>query len=530
MKKKSGTPAAYRAIIRDMKSGKDRREIEKELKKLPDPYYISLGLMEIAAILGPRKQGERLAGESITFAVRVDRDWRRAELLGMLCRKIKAWPEGAEKEKIREKMLGPLRKIPQGDSMSDAIRGCSRFLCRSRTAELFTMSAENSIKDAKYVIKTAMEEGGNAKALADLIRGRKERGERAELLGYLHMQAGKHGLSENYLGEAVEDAVGIEGEARIEVFRYLVKQAGNLYELELLAKGIESLGVPEKARITAAIAGRADKIGSGDAAKKWFDDAESLLSAMEKGADRAAIMINLAEGVGRLGETERAERILKGLEADAKGNPGIAKKLCRAMKKLGLKTDICEPAEENGTEESTGQKSRISLVLFNTYEGGGSATHLRAIARAAPLCTAYGLDLVLADFPYTDMEKTAEKVIKETNIGRGGRFLRQMLKDGRIRLMNHDELIPAGICVATTSHPDEGKKIDMADAVRIVEKRQVLIIMGMGKHGLPPEFLKAVPHHLELTGKKIPLETCTAMGIIAERAARAVTELSAKES
>jgi len=530
MKKKSGTPAAYRAIIREMKSGKDRREIEKELKKLPDPYYTSVGLMEIAAILGPRKQGERVAAESLTFAARVDRDWRRAELLGMLCKKIKVWPEGEEKEEIREKILALLRKIPQGESMSDAIRGCSRFLCGSRTEKLFTLSAENSIKDAKYVIKTAMEEEGDASTLANLIRAQKERGGQAELLGYLHMQAGKHGLSENYLEEAIENAVRIEGDRRIEVFRYLVKQAGNLHELELLARGIESLDIPEKARITAAIAGRADKIGSGDSAKKWFDAAESMLSSMEKGAERAAIMINLAEGLGRLGETERAKKILKGLETDAKGNPGIAKKLCRAMKKLGLETGICEAAEENRTEETTGEKSRISLVLFNTYEGGGSATHLRAIARAAPLCTAYGLDLVLADFPYTDMEKTAEKVIKETNIGRGGRFLRQMLKEGRIRLMDHDELIPSGICVATTSHPDDGKKIDMADAVRIAEKRQVLIIMGMGKHGLPSEFLKVVPHHMELTGKKIPLETCTAMGIIAERAARTVTELSTKES
>ena len=518
--KKVKTPAAYRAIIRDMKSGKDRREIEKELKKLPDPYYTSLGLMEIAAALGPGKQGERTAGESLTLAARVDRDWRRAELLGMLCKKLRVWPDGEEKERIGDKMLSLIQKIPPGDSVSEAVKGCSAFLCTGKTAELFAAAVKNSVKDAKYVIKTGMDEGVDAGILANLIREQKDSARRAELLGYLHMQAAKQGRTEKFLGEAVENAAAVDGDARFELFRYLVKQAGTIGELEMIAKGAESLNPPEKARILTAVAGRADKLGSREAAKKWFDDAESLLSTMDKGADRAAIMINLAEGLGRLGETGRAESILNGIEANAAENPGIAKKLCRAMKKLGLEAKICESAKENKDRDKAPimEKSGISLVLFNTYEGGGSATHLRAIARAAPLCMAYNLDLVLADFPYKDMEKTVEKVIRETNIGRGGKYLRQMAGDGRIRPVNHDELIPSGICVATTSHPDEKKKIDMKDVVKITEKRQVLIIMGMGKHGLPPEFLKSVPYHMELTGKNIPLETCTVMGIIAERA------------
>jgi hypothetical protein len=41
--------------------------------------------------------------------------------------------------------------------------------------------------------------------------------------------------------------------------------------------------------------------------------------------------------------------------------------------------------------------------------------------------------------------------------------------------------------------------------------------MGLGKSGLPQSLLNQVQYHLELTGNNIPLETCTAMGVIAQQ-------------
>ena len=513
MKKKSGTPSAYRAIIRDLKSGGERRDAERRLKKLPDPYYTSLGLMEIASL--ERKERAELARQSLTHAARVDRGWRRAELLGMLCRKVKGWPEGKDKDEIRDGITDILKDIPEGDPMSEAVKGCSSLLCTGDVGQIFGIAAGNSLKDAKQVIKTALEAGQGPEKLAGLIRNMEKR-DSAELLGYLHMQSVKQGRPERFMEEAVKYAAGVTEDGRVEVFRYLVKQAGSIDDLKLIESGAEGLPLPERARILGGIAGRADRLGDRDAARKLFDELEAMLSSME-GVERAAISVNLAEGLGRLGEKERAAGILRGIEEEAKGNPGILKKLCSAMKKLGMESEICIGRHTDRTEKT--ERSGIALALFNTYEGGGSTTHLRAIARAAPLCMAYGLDLVLVDFPYKQMEKTVEKVIKETNIGRGGKYLRQMLNDGRIRLAGHDELLRSGICIATTSRPDAKKSIDMAEAVGISKKRSVCIVMGLGKHGLPPEFLKDAPHHMELTGQNIPLETCTVMGIIAEKVA-----------
>ena len=518
MKKKSRMPAAYRAIMRDMKSGMETGAVEKALRGLADPYYTSLGLMDIAVANGPDNLDERAADDSLTFASMVDRDWRRAELLGMLCKKLRAWPECPAKEKIREKILHLMEDIPE-EARSEAIKNCSSLLCPNRTDELFALAMDNSLKETKHVIKTALENGNDARYLAALIKKIEDGAERAKMLAYLHLQCVKNRKPERFMKEAVESAISIDEEERIEALRYLVKQASNMDDLNTIFRGSKTLKKTDQGRIVAAIAGRADKIGEKERAKEWFDTAESLLSDANR-TDRAAIMINIASGLVRLGEKEKGERILRELETEAGKNPGIARKLCMTLEKLGLNSDIC--SSDKDERDYPTERSGISLVLFNTYEGGGGAAQLRAIARAGPLCIASGLDLVLVEFPYTDLKKTVEKVIKETNIGRGGKYLHQMAQDGRIKLMKKEGLMENGICIATTSHPDERKKIDMKDAVKIARKRPILIIMGLGKHGLPAEFLKSVPYHMELTGKNIPLETCTAMGIIAERIAQTV--------
>jgi uncharacterized protein len=69
-----------------------------------------------------------------------------------------------------------------------------------------------------------------------------------------------------------------------------------------------------------------------------------------------------------------------------------------------------------------------------------------------------------------------------------------------------------GAIVATTPNPDPEKATDFS---RI--GRDPVVIMGLGPEGLPAILLGRVPHHLELTGHGISLETATAMGIIAER-------------
>ena len=42
----------------------------------------------------------------------------------------------------------------------------------------------------------------------------------------------------------------------------------------------------------------------------------------------------------------------------------------------------------------------------------------------------------------------------------------------------------------------------------------VLLLVGLGPHGLPKKIFDIGQHHLDITEKGLSLETCTAMGII----------------
>ena len=173
------------------------------------------------------------------------------------------------------------------------------------------------------------------------------------------------------------------------------------------------------------------------------------------------------------------------------------------------------------------KSSNNILALYDTYEGALKPVHLRSVARAAPLCAAFGLDLALMGFPTENLEDLISKVITETNIGRGGRYLRELVKQGRVVLVACTQKRPPedwsglGLPVATTSHPREEKKVGMAEAVLLAKPKHPLkracLIMGLGRRGLPQSLLDIVPYHLELTGSNVPLETCTVMGVIAQQ-------------
>jgi hypothetical protein len=183
---------------------------------------------------------------------------------------------------------------------------------------------------------------------------------------------------------------------------------------------------------------------------------------------------------------------------------------------------------EKSVDEPVAKPSgkRHVLALYDTYEGGLKEVHLRAIARAAPLCFAFDLDLALMGFPASNVRALAGQAAAETNIGDGGRYLDQLVKEERVQLVSCTTRDPpadwsaVGLPVATTSEPDAAKLVDFPQALaaaRAAGFERVCLVMGLGKRGLPPSLLKAVRHHLELTGKRVSMETATAMGVMAER-------------
>jgi hypothetical protein len=191
------------------------------------------------------------------------------------------------------------------------------------------------------------------------------------------------------------------------------------------------------------------------------------------------------------------------------------------MVKHGLKEqeEIREPSIPDK------RSGRHILALYDTYEGGLKPVHSRAVARAAPLCAAFGLDLALIGFPSDDLERIVGLSEKETNIGKGGTYIRKLHSTDRILLVGCSEKDPPsdwsdlGLPVATTSRPDRMKSIELGRAIEVSRtahpKRRICLIMGLGRKGLPDSLLESVSHHLEITGANIPLETATAMGILA---------------
>ncbi|GAB6103071.1 DUF531 family protein [Thermococcus atlanticus] len=163
----------------------------------------------------------------------------------------------------------------------------------------------------------------------------------------------------------------------------------------------------------------------------------------------------------------------------------------------------------------------LTLALYNSYDPKRlHEAHLRAIARAAPVCRAFNFHLALIGFPIEGSPReVAEGIAGGTTIGEGGRYLLELAEGGRLHLLDFPRRgYPAqfGHVVATTRKPLEEKEISPAEvARRALRGESFFLVVGLGRHGLPKETFKLAEYHLDITdGKRISLETCTAIGVI----------------
>jgi len=72
-----------------------------------------------------------------------------------------------------------------------------------------------------------------------------------------------------------------------------------------------------------------------------------------------------------------------------------------------------------------------------------------------------------------------------------------------------------GAVVVTTSHPAKEKNISVEALSDLInEKKSFLFMIGLGHKGLPEELFDRMQYHLDITGKGVSLETCTAIGAV----------------
>ncbi len=162
----------------------------------------------------------------------------------------------------------------------------------------------------------------------------------------------------------------------------------------------------------------------------------------------------------------------------------------------------------------------LTLGLVNTYDKiKVHEAHYRSIARAAPVAYSFGFNLALFDYPFRMSAGELVGFVKDkTTIGGSGRYLEELFASGRFFVFDLPEkgFQPQfGLVIVTTSHPSKEKQINLKDLAEFVSsKKSFLILIGLGHKGLPQELFDMAHHHLDITSKGVPLETCTAIGAV----------------
>ena len=105
-----------------------------------------------------------------------------------------------------------------------------------------------------------------------------------------------------------------------------------------------------------------------------------------------------------------------------------------------------------------------------------------------------------------------------TSIGDGGQYLIDLAKAGRFSIFDKpNKGFPPqfGEVIVTTRKPDPSKSISPKELASMVKRGQsILLLFGLGPHGLPKEIFKVGKFHLDISGKGYSMETATAIGAV----------------
>lgn len=165
----------------------------------------------------------------------------------------------------------------------------------------------------------------------------------------------------------------------------------------------------------------------------------------------------------------------------------------------------------------------MTLGIMNMYDPKTMREpQRRAIARAGALAAAFEANLALFAFPMPSSVKTPEQLAlwsgEKTTIGQDAEYFQRIAREGRVGLFDAPKAgFPPqlGTPIATTSNPRMGKTLT-ADAIaeRLRGGESMLLVFGLGPHGLPQEIRKACAADFDVTEGGYSLETATALGAV----------------
>jgi hypothetical protein len=166
---------------------------------------------------------------------------------------------------------------------------------------------------------------------------------------------------------------------------------------------------------------------------------------------------------------------------------------------------------------------RVTIGLFNSYDPVRfREAHRRALARAGPLALAFDCNLATFGFPYDKELSTpaeiAAWVSTTTSIGEEGGYLVQLSEKGRFSAFDFPKKgFPPqlGEAIVTTRKPAKDRSVAPEEVRSMLRSgRSVLLVFGLGPHGLPKEVFGLSKKHLDITTRCMSLETCTALGVV----------------
>ncbi|MFA5944186.1 MAG: DUF531 family protein [Candidatus Thermoplasmatota archaeon] len=511
-----------RALIQESRSGAGRpiHDLLDAARSIPDASFSSEALFHLAgdSRLAAGEVGRVLA-ESLHLLNKVERGWRQAEVLEEMVRKAPKLRSDAASAQHVERFLSGLVDVavqmPVGQALSKALQSFAKVAPPARRGELVAKALGNTgfaLQDAKILIDASPE---SRKAILAI----RDSGLRSRLLAHLHIHA-----AAGTMKEALSEAAMVPDQDRVEVYRAIVASIEVPADLDIVHGSLVG-DAQERARLLAALAGRADRLGARATALAWFAEGETQAAAVPDAKARASIRSNLAQGLERAGESARSAALAALAQADKASLAANPSMTTQPPVPSQASTPAPRVASAAHVAASIPPGTRHVLALVDTYEGGLSEVHLRAVARAAPLCDAFGLDLALIGFPTDNLGALLKQAMAETNVGDGGRHIQDLVAGGHVHLVyathrTAPDFASFGHAVATTPDPDAGKAADFMGCItagRSAGAKRLIVLMGLGRKGLPATFLKAAPSHLELTGRNVSLETATAMGVIAER-------------
>jgi hypothetical protein len=168
-------------------------------------------------------------------------------------------------------------------------------------------------------------------------------------------------------------------------------------------------------------------------------------------------------------------------------------------------------------------KGRVTIGLYNSYDPVRfHESHRRALARAGPLALAFDCNLATFGFPYDKELSTpveiANWVSTTTSIGESGAYLVELAQKGRFSAFDFPgKGFPPqlGEVVVTTRKPDAKMRVTTSQIRdELGAGRSLLLVFGLGPRGLPKEVFDMSTKHLDVTGRGLSLETCTALGAV----------------